>query len=590
MCLWSVVFEFSSLEERWVWFRDEHRLARFITELPHPDSPRRVPIVGTDRSLVPLALATHSSAQPRAALTKNCPLAPEADAEEPPPGPRSPPPLPGAQGTQLRCGERPCGGGTGELSRRDHFPPRPVTTALLTKLPWGGRTGHSPWVAGRRPDPHRCRRARVPRPPRPAQVAGGLRPFPGRPRLLAPAPGRAAGSGNGAPAASRAPPPSCIGPATWPTEGAGIMQGPGKAGQGAAAGIDTGLTRLLGCPWARPAQPSPGRRGGLGVTFRRAAGSWRCRRPGGRRGRGPPPAGRRLPLCSAGPPRWRCAAARTARSRTRRGSLPSLLCLPRRPSLRSARGEARVSGCRERGGWRRVSAPQPRMMLPSAAVQVPRPAGAAAAPPVTRPRRHPLAPARARRASGPRRAVRSRLPPPLSPAQTAHRSPKPKWRVPSERGPRPRGTHRGRGCRQQRCTHRAQPPPQRRPGAPPPWRLRSLSPTRPFAAPPRSRRAWKGWRPIGIGRWQQGKALYELCTATRSEVGCRSPVPANDPCPERCSRPSRLSCLTGSETVPGGTSLKHSMTLLWTRVQQTGVNVAWKGVRKHTRHQQRDWV
>lgn len=76
-----------------------------------------------------------------------------------------------------------------------------------------------PWVAGRRPDPYRCRRARVLRPPRPAQVAAGLCPFPGRPRLLVPAPGRAAGSGNGEPAASRTPPPSCIGPATWPTEG-----------------------------------------------------------------------------------------------------------------------------------------------------------------------------------------------------------------------------------------------------------------------------------------------------------------------------------------------------------------------------------
>lgn len=94
--------------------------------------------------------------------------------------------------------------GRGQTPPPDHFPPRPVATALLAELQWGGRTGprRSPWVAGRRLSPHRCRRALLPHPPRPRQVAGGLRPFPGRPRLLAPAPGRAAGSGNAAPAAS----------------------------------------------------------------------------------------------------------------------------------------------------------------------------------------------------------------------------------------------------------------------------------------------------------------------------------------------------------------------------------------------------
>lgn len=464
-----------SLVQRWTASGAFHHWASTSWQL------QSAPTLGTDRSLIPSALARHSSAQPRCpglSSLRTVPSHLRPHAEQPPPGPSA--------GFAVESG--PAAGAranspVGTTSRRG---PSPLLFLRSFREGVGQDPASAPWVANGRPNP--------PHPPRRAQAAGGLRPFPGRPRLLAPAPGRAAGSGNGAPAASRPPPRSCIGPATWPTEGAGITRGPGQAGREAAAGVDAGLTRLLGCPWARPAQPNPGRRKGLGVTFRRAAGSWRCRRPGGRRGRGPPPAGRRLPPCSAGPPRWRCAAARTARSRTRRGSLPSLLCLPRRPSLRSARGEARVSGCRERGGWRRVC------VSPAAADDAAkrRRAGSPPGGGSGRPACHTAAPAPigSRRRSGPRRAVRSRPPPPLSPAKRQHRSPKPEWRGRSKKDPVPGAPTAAEapGSSAVPTGRSSTSAPARGPAGVAPCRVTHLPFRRPAGVPASLERLWPDWR------------------------------------------------------------------------------------------------
>lgn len=174
-------------------------------------------------------------------------------------------------------------------------------------------------------------------------------------------------------------------------------------------------------------------------------------------------------------------------------------------------------------------------MLPSAAVQVPRPAGAAAAPPVTRPRRHPLAPAAARGPAGRSGAALLRpFPLPKDSTEARNQSDAAGARRTPSQGHPPRPRLPAAALYPPGAA-----PPQRRPGAPPPGRLRAVSPACPFSAQPGSRRAWKGCGPIGGGRWQLCKALYEFCTATRAGVGFRSPVPESDPCPEHCSQSSR---------------------------------------------------
>ncbi|CAN8218787.1 unnamed protein product [Coccothraustes coccothraustes] len=91
-------------------------------------------------------------------------------------------------------------------------------------------------------------------------------------------------------------------------------------------------------------------------------------------------------------------------------------------------------------------------------------------------------------------------PPSPAPFPCRKTAPKPEAEVrrAEREGPRPRGTDRGRGCRQQRCTHQGSLRLSAGPG-----RLPAVSPTRPFAAQPGSRRAWKGCRPVRVGRWQQ---------------------------------------------------------------------------------------
>lgn len=114
-----------------------------------------------------------------------------------------------------------------------------------------------------------------------------------------------------------------------------------------------------------------------------------------------------------------------------------------------------------------MSAPQPRMMLPSGAAlcagSPPRPPGggsgrpachtAAAAPIGSRPRpaarlpRGPPCRSSGGHRAGPAGRPGAALPRPPSPSEKPHQTLDQKLRGPSERGPRPGATHRGRGCR-----------------------------------------------------------------------------------------------------------------------------------------------
>lgn len=184
----------------------------------------------------------------------------------------NPPPLPAAQGTQrgLRCGERPCGAGTANSPAGTTSRPGPSAPLFSPGFREGG--GQDPVGGGQAP-----RSVQVPEGPCPPPAAAG------------------SGGGRAVPIPGQTSPPSaragpryrqrerragCLSnPSTFlhraryvTDRGAAITQGPGEAGR-SSGGEDAGLTRLLGCPWARPAQPNPERREGLGVTFRRAAGS-----------------------------------------------------------------------------------------------------------------------------------------------------------------------------------------------------------------------------------------------------------------------------------------------------------------------------
>lgn len=215
------------------------------------------PICGTGRShrchtLCPSKPLLSSTAWP---WGRRSPPSPPFRLQRPPLAPR---PRRGRQ-PRLRLSslsrERPYGGGTGRLDRRDSFPPRlrrrePPSSRGFPER--GGRNPAGGQAPGRTGAEGRCSS-------RPQRRAGALRPFPGRPRLLPPAPGRAAGSGRGAPAASRPPPPSCSGPATWPAERGGETWEPGEAGREAAAG---GRRRAATGPWLplgeqRRSPPSP---------------------------------------------------------------------------------------------------------------------------------------------------------------------------------------------------------------------------------------------------------------------------------------------------------------------------------------------
>lgn len=102
-----------------------------------------------------------------------------------------------------------------------------------------------------------------------------------------------------------------------------------------------------------------------------------------------------------------------------------------------------------------MSAPQPRMMLPSGAARC---AGSPPGGGSGRPACHTAAPApigsRLRPAAArlPRGRAEAAFPRPASPSETPHQTLNQKLRGPSERGPRPGDTHRGRGCTRLRPT------------------------------------------------------------------------------------------------------------------------------------------
>lgn len=474
MYLWNVVYEFSSLEERWVWFRDEQRLARFITELPHSDSPRSVLTLRTAHR--------HHLHWPRTALLsspRTAPSHPRPHAEQRngrrPQLPAAPGPSAGSAADSGPAAGARANSAAGTASRRP-----PLFWRSFREV-----GGQGPAAArgsrGRRPDLHGCRRAHLPRPPRPAQVAGGLRPFPGRPRLLAPAPGRAAGSGSGAPAASRTPPPSCIGPATWPTEGAGITQGPGKAGSAAAAGKTLGWQSSAAA--LGPAQPSQARGDARGSALPFEEQPDHEDAEGQGEGEVEVLRLREGGFLRALQVRPGDVVRQPEPLVPEPGEDPCHLCFVCRGAPRSAPPAARrvwaAAGREEDGG---VCQPRSRGWC-------------CQAPPCRFPARRGQRPPRLSHG----RAGTHWLPPllggppggpePPSPAPFPCRktAPKPETEVTrSEReGPRPRGTLvAGAGGSSAAPTGAAS-------ASAPAWRLRALSPTQPFAAQPGSRRAWK---------------------------------------------------------------------------------------------------
>lgn len=164
-------------------------------------------------------------------------------------------------------------------------PGGPSPQRFLRGFPEGG--GHDPAAAhGSRPASgragpgrHRCPRALLPRATGagagrrgPPQVEGGLRPLPGRPRLLAPAPGRAAGSGRGAPAAPRSPSTSLRRARYVSDRGAREKRGesPARPREKRRRRRPAGPPRFPGCPSASgrrkprgppsPAEPGAARR------------------------------------------------------------------------------------------------------------------------------------------------------------------------------------------------------------------------------------------------------------------------------------------------------------------------------------------
>lgn len=154
-------------------------------------------------------------------------------------------------------------------------PPQPAGSGPRAGGQAPARTG----AAGPFPPPRHQRRAGVPRPP---QVEGGLRPFPGRPRLLAPAPRCGQRSAGCLPNHSTFLPRARYVTGRGGRENVRARQGRERSGggggrrtpgsQGSPAAPQPAAAAAASRA-ARPAPPSPGRRGRLGVTFRRAAGS-----------------------------------------------------------------------------------------------------------------------------------------------------------------------------------------------------------------------------------------------------------------------------------------------------------------------------